>query len=117
MNVEHRTSNVQHRIMNSANLIKDWAKRIYPSKFDSAESLGPESFNPELTTEGPVAGCDSLVLKSVKRSVINIQRSMLDVRCSTFNLFAVTARWSFMRPPPVAASVQSDRKRNFDLVL
>ena len=69
---ERRTSNVQHRIMNSANLIKDWAKRINPSKFDSAESLDPESFNAELTTEGPVAGCDSLVLKSVKRSVINI---------------------------------------------
>ncbi len=32
---------------------------------------------------------DSLVLKQIKRSVINIRRSMLDVRCSTFNLFTV----------------------------
>jgi hypothetical protein len=33
--------------------------------------------------------CDSRVLDSIKRSAINIRRSMLDVRCSTFNLFAV----------------------------
>jgi hypothetical protein len=33
--------------------------------------------------------CGSLVLKQIKRSVINIRRSMLDVRCSTFNLFTV----------------------------
>jgi hypothetical protein len=49
-------------------------KRIHPSKFDSAEH---------------VAGCGSLVLKSIKRSVIKIGRSMFDVRCSTFNLFPV----------------------------
>ena len=41
--------NVQHRIMYSVNFKKDWEKRIYPSKF-----------------------CGSLVLKSIKRSVINI---------------------------------------------
>jgi len=51
-------------------------ERSYPSKFDSTEL---------------VAGCGSLVLKSIKRSVINIGRSMLDVRCSTFNLFTVPA--------------------------
>ncbi len=76
MNIEHRTSNVQHRIMNSVNLKKKneqhaaqapaLRERIYPSKF-----------------------CGSLVLKSIKRSVINIRCSMLDVRCSTFNLFTV----------------------------
>jgi hypothetical protein len=43
--------------MYSVNLKKDCAKRIYVSKF-----------------------CDSLALKSIKRSVINIQRSMLDVQ-------------------------------------
>jgi hypothetical protein len=32
------------------------AERIYPSKFDSAEPFDSESFNPELTTEGLVAG-------------------------------------------------------------
>jgi hypothetical protein len=41
-------------------------ERIYPSKF-----------------------CGSLVVKSIKRSVINIGRSMFDVRCSTFNLYAL----------------------------
>ncbi len=40
---------------------------------------------------------DSLVLKQIKRSVINIRRSMLDVRCSTFNLFTVQARRSFIQ--------------------
>ena len=34
----------------------------------------------ELTTEGLVAGCGPLVLKSIKRSVINIRRSMLGVQ-------------------------------------
>ena len=68
--------------------------------FDSAESFDPESFNPEsfdpeLTTEGLVAGCDSLVLDSIKHGTINIRHSMLDVRCSTFNLFAVPASRSF----------------------
>jgi len=74
MNIEHRTLNVQHRIMYSVNLIKDLAKRGYPSEF-----------------------CGALVLKSVKRSVINIGRSMLDVRCSMFNLFTVPAKRSFIR--------------------
>jgi hypothetical protein len=36
--------------------------------------------SPELTTEGLVAGCGSLVLKSIKRSAINIGRSMFDVQ-------------------------------------
>jgi hypothetical protein len=56
-------------------------ERSYPSKFDSTEL---------------VAGCGSLVLKSIKRSVINIGRWMLDVQCSTFNLFTVPARRSFI---------------------
>jgi hypothetical protein len=50
-------------------------ERSYPSKFDSAaidrlrprarrgESFDPESFDPELTTEGLVADCGSLVFK------------------------------------------------------
>jgi hypothetical protein len=56
---------------------------------------------------------DSLVLKSIQRSVINIRCSMLDVRCSTFNHFTVPGRRSFTRAPPLAANVQSDRRRNF----
>jgi hypothetical protein len=63
--------------------------------FDSAES-----FDSKLTTEGLVAGCGSVfdtaelvagcgsfVLKSIKRSVINIGRSTLDVRRSILLLF------------------------------
>jgi hypothetical protein len=77
-------------------------KRIYSPKFDSAELLDPEPFNPGLTTKGLVADCGLvlcgwLVLKSTKRSVINIQRSMLDVRCSTFNLFTIPARRSLIQ--------------------
>jgi len=41
-------------------LFKDRAKRFLPSTFDSAESFDPESFDPELTTEGLVAGCGSI---------------------------------------------------------
>ena len=45
----------------------------------------PESFNPELTTERLmaeriVAVCGFLILKSIKRSVIHIRRSMFDVQ-------------------------------------
>ena len=36
------------------------------------ESFDPESFSSKLTTEELIAGCGSLVLKSIKRSVINI---------------------------------------------
>jgi hypothetical protein len=47
--------------------------------FDSAES-----FDPELTTEGLVAVCGSLVLKSIKHSVINIGSAwrIQSVHCS-----------------------------------
>jgi hypothetical protein len=59
---------------------------------------------------------DSLVLDSIKRSAINIRRSMLDVRCSMFNLFTVPARWSFIRSftraTPGLKIGQSDRERN-----
>ncbi len=40
---------------------------------------------------------DSLVLKSIKRSVINIGRSMLDVRCSMFISFS-RLNWPLFRP-------------------
>ena len=64
-------------------------ERNYSSKLDSAEL---------------VAGCGSFVIKSIKRSVINIQRSMLGVRCSTFAClqsvwggFTVPARRNLIR--------------------
>jgi len=83
---EHRTLNVQHRIMNSVNLKKTEQhaaqapalhERIFPSKFDSAESFAPKG-----TTEGLVAGCGSLVLKSIKRSVINIDGFVKSLKSS-----------------------------------
>jgi len=46
-------------------------------------------FGPEFAIEGLVIGCGALILKSIKRRVINIRCSILDVRCLTFNLFAV----------------------------
>ena len=113
MNIEHRTLNVQHRIMYSAcreprgrtiNLIKTGqSKSILRNSislpFDRLRHRARrgELFGPEVITEGLVAGCSSLILKSIKRSVINIQRSMLDVRCSTFNLFTVPARRNLIR--------------------
>ena len=95
MNVEHRTLNVQHRIMNSVYLKKTEQhaaqapalhERISSSKFGSTES---------------VAGCgsvfcDSLVLRSIKRSLRLVgvvaptprrAPSIFDVRCSTFFFF------------------------------
>jgi hypothetical protein len=71
MNIEHRTSNTEWCILSI--LKKDWTKRSYPLKF-----------------------CGSLVLKSIKRSVINIGRSMFDVRRSMFNLFTVPVRRNFI---------------------
>jgi hypothetical protein len=87
MNIEHRTSNVQHRIMYSVNLKK--TEQAYSAeKATEARS--------EYTQQNSAAfrsrlQRDSLALKSIKRSVINIGRSMLGVRCSTFNLFTVPA--------------------------
>jgi len=41
--------------------------------------------------------CGSLVIKSIKRSVINIGCSMLDVRCSTFNAYSPPVEDSLFR--------------------
>ena len=105
MNIEHRTLNVQHRIMYSAcreplcrtvNLKKKTeqseATLRNPTRLPSTSS-GPEhiegshstlSSRPKGSSQAAVFRShlqrDSLVLKSIKRSVINIGRSMLDVR-------------------------------------
>ena len=70
MNIEHRTLNVQHRIMSSVNLKKTEQSK---STLWNLSALG--------------GFCGSLVLRSIKRSVINIGCSMFDVRCSIFSLF------------------------------
>jgi len=51
--------------------------------------------------------CGSLVLNSIKRSVINIQSSMLGVRCLTFNLITVPGSGSFIRAAPLAKKAAS----------
>jgi hypothetical protein len=71
-------------------------------RFNSAESFDPEFFNPGLTTEGLVSGCDSLVLDSIKRSAINIRRSMLEVRCSTFKAYRPPLKDLLCRPGGVS---------------
>ncbi len=88
MNIEHRTLNVQHRIMYSANLKKILSKANLPNKIllslDHVFSVIQYSavFRSRLQR-------DSLVLKSIKRSVINIGRSMFDVRRSMFDVQSV----------------------------
>jgi hypothetical protein len=88
MNIEHRTLNVQHRIMNSVHYkiteCINFTLRNLSALQDSVV------FKSSLQR-------DSLVLKTIKRSVINIRRSMLDVQCSTFNLFIVSARRNFIQ--------------------
>jgi hypothetical protein len=103
MNIEHRTLNVQHRMRNSVNLKKRQSntrrKRLRLRPVSLREAYGLEALRERIYPSkfyGSVF-CDSLVLKQIKRSVINIRRSMLGVRCSTFNLFAVQARRSFTR--------------------
>ena len=89
-NIERPTSNIEYwwryalSILKQANLRSlnrslRWALRSWAQ----GQRLRVE----RLTTEGLVAGCCPvfcgwLVLKSIKRSVINIRRSMLDVRRS-----------------------------------
>ena len=60
MNVEHRTSNecILSIIKRQRTALPSFEIRY--SIFDTAESFDPESLDPELTTEGLVAGCGSL---------------------------------------------------------
>jgi hypothetical protein len=74
-NIEPPTSNnefCQLKKRLSKTTLPDWLRRPRANL----------PFDIRLTTEGFVAGCDLLVLKSIKRSAINIRRSMLDVRVS-----------------------------------
>ena len=99
MNIEHRTLNVQHRIMYSVYFIKKTERSdstLRHSTFDILRFCG-SLFSGSAVFRSRLQR-DSLVLKSIKRSVINIRCSMLDVRCSTFNLFTVSDRRSFIRP-------------------
>jgi hypothetical protein len=59
MNIECRRKAFYRSLL----IKKDRAQRLYPSKFDSAESFDSELFEPELTIEEIVAGCGSLALK------------------------------------------------------
>ena len=56
MNVEHRTSNVEHRIMYSAIYNKDKAKRLSHSMFNvqivASEIMAQPSYHVEITYTG-----------------------------------------------------------------
>ena len=88
------TSNIERPTSNNVfcQFKKAAQSKNHPSRFDSAEWFDPEFMTEGLTTEGLVAGCGLPVLKSIKRSVINTRRSMLGVRCSTFNPNPVSKR-------------------------
>ena len=86
---ERRTSNIERPTSN--NVFCQFKKRLCKAK-------PPSKFR------------DSFVSKSIKRSAINIRRSMLDVRCSTFNLFAVPARRSSIQE---VQGLTSNLKRRF----
>jgi hypothetical protein len=100
-NIEHRTFNVQRRMRNSINLKKNehheaqvpaQHERTLASNFEMTEL-----FDLEFMTEGHVINCGSVVInvKSTKRSAILIRRSMLGVRCSTFNPFFISGLSGF----------------------
>ncbi len=74
-NAQHRTLNVQRRIRYSINLKIKQSKPATPKWLQNLQGIYTSIFS------------GSLVIQSIKRSVIHIQRSMLDVRCSTFNPF------------------------------
>ena len=80
MNVEHRTLNAQHRIMNSNDLKNAEQRELVRLLQAQTPNASRDTF----------AGCGSFILKQMKRSAINIRRSMFDVRCSMFNLFTIT---------------------------
>ena len=100
MNIEHRTLNVQHRIMNSVNLRKRLSniRRTHRASAGAAgaPALHERIYTSKLSVFRSRLQSGSLVLKSIKRSVINIGRSMLDVGRSMldvgrsmFNLFSL----------------------------
>jgi hypothetical protein len=84
---ERRTSNIERPT--SKNVFCQFKKRqcklTPPKRLRSLVQIYSSKF------------CGSLIIKSIKRSVINIRPSMLDVRCSTFNLLTVPARQYFIR--------------------
>ena len=55
--------------------------------------------------------CGSLVIKTIKRSVINIQHSMLEVRCSTFKAFSPPLEDSLFRLGGISYEVSYERFR------
>ncbi len=87
---EHRTSNTERPTSN--NVFCQFYKKMTERTYSAKKATKTES-EPILRYS---IFCGSLVLKSIKRSVINIRRSMLGVRCSTFNLIFVPTMCSFI---------------------
>ena len=124
MNVEHRTLNVQHRIRYSVNLKTEqyestprYSTRLLltgssPELAEGRRSIlsysimSPSVVSSGLNTQGLTTHNRGArrrfrfvcFKKSIKRSVINIRRSMLDVRCSTFKAFSPPLLDSLFRP-------------------
>jgi len=93
MNAEHRTSNIERPTSNNVccrfKKMSNTRRLRFASKTTLRNLSAPGGFCSLLFYGSAVfrlrLQLDSLVLKPIKRSVINIGRSMLGVRCSTFN--------------------------------
>ncbi len=75
-----RTSNIERPTSNNV-LCRFKKKTEQTYSTEAATKAGSESTLRDLSAFGEF--CGLLILKSIKRSVINIQRSMFDIRCST----------------------------------
>ena len=106
MNIEHRTLNVQHPIMYSVNLKN--AMQAYsaePRGYQGQERFYPSKFSVFRSS----LQRDSFASISKKHSVINIRRSMFDVRCSTFKAYSPPLEDLLFRPGGVSYEYQETR--------
>ena len=85
---EHRTSNIERPTSNNVFYL------LKGTEQNASTLLNSIRLSPSSLSSGPNGLPQAVVpfyLKSIKRSVIIIRCSMLDVRCSTFNLFTASA--------------------------
>ena len=90
---EHRTLNIERRTSN--NVFCQFKKKMEQNDYSLRNSIQLNLSQAAVFRSRIQRDC--LVLKSIKRSVIQIRCSMLDVQCSMFNLFTVPTRRSFIR--------------------
>jgi hypothetical protein len=119
-----RTSNFQRRMMYSVNLKKAEQSKLpveirfaclRQAQAPRPPALRGESFDPEITADGRVTGCCSLVIKSIKRSLRLVgvvaptprrASSIFDVRCWAFDVRR--SIWSMFRPDGISYEVSYD---------